>query len=196
MKVLNLWTPELEVVVNPIVLIPVWKSFVELYNLIVFEFTNSAIYFVFSTKNLFWSAFDPAKVPIPNAGLPFVLYTTSSPLAKLWSPKNVIVSADSPIPPPNVNNLASKLADMNLSSTTGCRATPLPGPPPVILTETTLSNSLVWGSTKIFSTDPLITGLTSAVVPDPVLATSMTGGFITSYPVPEFTTVIELKGPE
>ena len=40
------------------------------------------------------------------------------------------------------------------------------------------------------------TGLTSAVVPDPVLATSITGGFITSYPLPEFTTVIELKGPE
>ena len=156
------------------------KSVSEKYNLIVFEFTNSAIYFVFSIKNLFWSALEAANVPIPNAGLPFVRYTTSSPSAKLWSPKNVIVSAVSPIPPPNVNNLASKLALKNDCSTTGSRATPLPGPPPVILTEITLSNSFVWGSTKILSTDPLRTGLTSAVVPDPVFATSIVGGFITS----------------
>ena len=181
--------------VNPIVLIPALKSFSEKYNLIVCAFTNSAIYLVFSTKNLFWSALEAAKVPIPNAGLPFVLYTTSSPSAKLWSPKNVIVSADSPIPPPNVNNLASKLALKNDCSTTGSKATPSPGPPPVILREITLSNSFVWGSTKIFSTDPLRTGLTSAVVPDPVLATSITGGFITSYPVPEFTTFTDVKGP-
>ena len=69
--------------VNPIVLIPALKSFSEKYNLIVCAFTNSAIYLVFSTKNLFWSALEAAKVPIPNAGLPFVLYTTSSPSAKL-----------------------------------------------------------------------------------------------------------------
>ena len=51
------------------------------------------------------------------------------------------------------------------------------------------------GSTYTALTSPRITGLTYDVVPEPEVATSIIGGLITSYPLPELITLTFCIGP-
>ena len=121
-------------------------------------------------------------------------YIICSPSIKLCSSKNVIVSVVVLIPPPLVVGNVLKNSFLNLVPITGSNTHPEPFPP-VIPIETTLSTSKDWGSTKISSTLPVITGWTKAVVPIPVVMTIF-GKLITSKSSPPFKTSTDDNGPK
>ena len=79
-------------------------------------------------------------------------------MTKLWFLSKVIVSSVISTPPPRFKSRLSNDTSLNLVPKTGSNTHPLPFPP-VSDTETTLSTSKSWGSTKICFTLPTMTAL-------------------------------------
>ena len=138
---------------------------------------------------------DPLKVPIPNEGLPLLLYTRGSPFSKLWGLLNSIKLFIWSTPPLTFLSLPSKDISLVLLVTTGFNTAPDPLPPDMV-TDITFSTSKCCWSTKTSSKTPLTTGCTSAVVPVPGDGILTVGKLITSNPFPWFNILNSESGPK
>ena len=118
-------------------------------------------------------------VDTPNDEFSLLSYTNGSPLNKLCPPLIMILFSLISTPPPTVDCLASKDISLTLLVTIGLRIAPDP-PPPVRVIDNTFSISKFCWSTKTSCSDPVITGCTSAVTPDPTWGITTFGRFITS----------------
>ena len=118
-------------------------------------------------------------VDTPKDEFSLLSYTNGSPLSKLWPPLIIILSWFISTPPPTVACLASKDISLTLLVTIGLRIAPDP-PPPVNVIDNTFSMSKFCWSTNTSWSDPLITGWTSAVTPDPTWGMTTFGKLMTS----------------